>query len=94
MLSEPYIVYVGFFQKGFELILWFGIIDKRMVLIWGNSWCWAMLIRSLCVRAMYDLFGDWVVLFIFNCFLSSFFNDNSLSVLNPRKTSFHTGFCG
>lgn len=64
MLSEPYITHVFLSQKGFELVLWFGIIDKGIVLILHNSWCWTMLIRSVCIRAMYDEVG-WVFFFSF-----------------------------
>lgn len=55
-------MHVFLFQRG-KLVLWFGIIDKEVVLILGNSWGWAMLIRSLCIRATYDLFGCWMGFF-------------------------------
>lgn len=91
VLSEPYIIHIFLFQRCFELILCFGIIDKRRVLILGNSWVWAMLIRSVWEQCMTYFSAVYFFFPIFNCFLSSFFNDKTFSIMCSGKSAFLSG---
>lgn len=91
MLSEPYIIHIFLFQRCLELILCFGIIDKRIVFTLGNSWVWARLIRSVWEQCTTYFGAEYFFFPIFNCFLSSFFNDKTFSIMCPGKSVFLSG---